>query len=207
MADLIREAPLGQLIRWVTGNKYLKYPEEEADFQCPKCYRDPDTVGSLSSVEEEKTDLQPSDSAGRKEVGNYDNKEPDLSPVHMDADTHQPFENLEAQKTNVTVRSGIDHEQDFEKIHTHKTNITMRSGMGARPALTRTRTREMTRAYTQERFDIEREERSLREASMPIVAQKNEDGDILVDWYTTNDPANPQNWSSKKKAFVGLQIL
>ena len=28
----------------------------------------------------------------------------------------------------------------------------------------------------------------------------------LVDWYATDDPANPQNWSQKKKAFVAFQI-
>jgi DHA1 family multidrug resistance protein-like MFS transporter len=29
----------------------------------------------------------------------------------------------------------------------------------------------------------------------------------LVDWYTTDDPENPQNWSFGKKAVVLLQIL
>jgi MFS transporter, DHA1 family, multidrug resistance protein len=32
------------------------------------------------------------------------------------------------------------------------------------------------------------------------------DGILLVEWYGENDPANPQNWSSKKKAFVAFQI-
>jgi DHA1 family multidrug resistance protein-like MFS transporter len=27
-----------------------------------------------------------------------------------------------------------------------------------------------------------------------------------VDWYTTDDPANPMNWSTGKKAFVAGQI-
>ena len=35
MADLIRESPIGQVIRFVTGNKYLRYPEEIAGFQIP----------------------------------------------------------------------------------------------------------------------------------------------------------------------------
>lgn len=38
MADLIREAPLGQFIRLITGNKYFKYPEEEVDFVIPIQY-------------------------------------------------------------------------------------------------------------------------------------------------------------------------
>src|ERR1700759_2008566 len=28
----------------------------------------------------------------------------------------------------------------------------------------------------------------------------------LVDWYTTDDPSNPQNWSTPKKSFVLLQL-
>jgi len=35
MADLIRESPIGQVIRFVTRNKYLRYPEEIAGFQIP----------------------------------------------------------------------------------------------------------------------------------------------------------------------------
>ena len=33
--DIIRDAPLGQVIRWASGNKYLRYPEEEPDFVLP----------------------------------------------------------------------------------------------------------------------------------------------------------------------------
>lgn len=203
MADIIREAPLGQIIRWVTSKKFLKYPEEEPGFQCPKCYRDPESLDSLPTTEEKNTDVETSDPAGRKEAGDSDDKEQDSSSSANDAHHEQHHEELQAQKTNVTVKSGID-EHDIEKIYTH---VTIRSSIGARPTLTRTKTREMTRAFTRERFDIEREEKSLKELDIAIVAQKNDDGDILVDWYTTDDPANPQNWTSKKKAFVALQIL
>ena len=40
----------------------------------------------------------------------------------------------------------------------------------------------------------------------PILPTRTADGAVLVDWYTTDDPANPQNWSAGKKAFVTLQI-
>jgi DHA1 family multidrug resistance protein-like MFS transporter len=32
------------------------------------------------------------------------------------------------------------------------------------------------------------------------------DGKILVTWYSTNDPENPQNWSSGKKLWVSFLI-
>ena len=35
MADLIRDSSIGQVIRFVTRDKYLKYPEEIAGFQIP----------------------------------------------------------------------------------------------------------------------------------------------------------------------------
>lgn len=39
MADLIREAPFGQLVRLITGNRVFQYPEEKPDFQCPSSYK------------------------------------------------------------------------------------------------------------------------------------------------------------------------
>ncbi|KAJ4006662.1 hypothetical protein NW752_010662 [Fusarium irregulare] len=38
MADVIRDAPLGQLIRFVTRNKYLQYPEEKPGFKLPESW-------------------------------------------------------------------------------------------------------------------------------------------------------------------------
>ena len=38
MATLMREAPIGRLIRLLTRDRYLKYPEEELDFVLPERY-------------------------------------------------------------------------------------------------------------------------------------------------------------------------
>lgn len=40
MADLIRDAAIGQIIRWATNNRYLQYPEEKADFKLPDTWND-----------------------------------------------------------------------------------------------------------------------------------------------------------------------
>ncbi|KAK9366752.1 major facilitator superfamily domain-containing protein, partial [Lipomyces kononenkoae] len=45
-----------------------------------------------------------------------------------------------------------------------------------------------------------------RTKSMVIIPTKTADGIVLVDWYTTDDPDNPQNWSPWKKHFVSLLI-
>lgn len=118
MLDLVREAPLGQAIRFLSGNRLLQYPEEKPGFQLPVEY-----VEKLESKEKLSTPTDATDSDFSSESAG-------------DATTN-----------------------DLEK------------------ALQRT-------------------------ASVPIAPQKTADGIVLVDWYTTDDPANPQNWSSFKKGFV-----
>jgi DHA1 family multidrug resistance protein-like MFS transporter len=38
MKDIVRDSTLGQLLRFVTGNRILKYYDETSDFTCPGCY-------------------------------------------------------------------------------------------------------------------------------------------------------------------------
>jgi MFS transporter, DHA1 family, multidrug resistance protein len=82
-----------------------------------------------------------------------------------------------------------------------------RTRTGISATITRTRTREQTLPYSAERLDVEREESIERTTSSVIQPQQTADGIILIDWYTTDDPANPQNWSSGKKAYVTFQIF
>ena len=161
MSDLIREAPLGQLLRFITKNKVFKYPEEQPDFQLPESYNT-----ALNASGPEKT-VSRSDSEG---------------------DVKAETEDLPELKHHVTTRS-------------------VKSGdLEGQAALTRTRTRESTRPYTDERLEVEAELAAERTKTLPIVPQKTSDGTILVDWYTTDDPANPQNWSVGKKNFISLII-
>lgn len=150
MADLIREAPLGQVIRWVTRKKYFKYPEEEPDFKLPW---------------ENVID------------GNAKPAGSDLGRETSSDDT------LSKQETAADAESGLE------------------------TRITRTKTRETTVPWSEERFDVEQQEAAERMKSAVIVPTKTSDGIILVDWYTTDDPANPLNWSSAKKAYVCVLIL
>ncbi|KAJ4859898.1 major facilitator superfamily domain-containing protein [Trichoderma breve] len=57
--------------------------------------------------------------------------------------------------------------------------------------------------------DLSRERTQIelkKTKSEPIVPQKTNDGVILVDWYTTDDPANPHNWSSFKRSYIVFVI-
>src|SRR2546421_6575787 len=66
MADLIREAPIGQIIRFITKNRYLQYPEEKPDFQCPSSYSNPDAPPPEVSLPVSRSSIIPS-SAGDEE--------------------------------------------------------------------------------------------------------------------------------------------
>lgn len=67
MKDIIRDSTVGQILRLITQNRILKYPEEEPKFQCPHSYangqihedrcdlKDAGTMSSLSSENETLT--------------------------------------------------------------------------------------------------------------------------------------------------------
>ncbi|KAK9242515.1 major facilitator superfamily domain-containing protein [Lipomyces tetrasporus] len=144
MADLIREAPLGQIIRYISGDKLLLYQDEEPNFQFPKGYAYPETV---------------------KDVGT-------------------------ASSTPQVEEKSEDYDDQL------------------RPRLTRTSTATRPAAFFTAEHVLEAQlVMSLeRTKSAVILPVKTGDGTVLVDWYTTDDPDNPQNWSPWKKHFVALLI-
>ena len=149
MADILREAPFGQVVRWVTRNRYFKYPEEKPDFVCPHSYKH---EGAGEATKKDST-TNPMDSNQEKLEESSDSEAGDLE--------RQPTLGLQ---------------------------------------------RTATLPYTAERLAIERSLEVEKTKSRPVAPTKLEDGTILVDWYLTDDPANPQNWSQKKKAFVAFLI-
>ena len=162
MTDLIREAPLGQVLRFVTGNRILKYPEELPGFELPE------TFSNLLNQQSEK-------SLHSRHSSDEEDKGEDFRPPDMPALRHHI--------TTQSVKSGdVEHNA----------------------ALTRTKTRESTTPYTPDRLEVDQELAIAKTKTIPIVPQKTSDGNILVDWYTTDDAANPQNWSAGKKHFVSL---
>ncbi|PYH85722.1 MFS general substrate transporter [Aspergillus uvarum CBS 121591] len=156
MDSIIRDSTAGQLLRWVTRNKVLPYPEERPDFQCPNCYAGNAPSATIFEADSEKD----SDS------------EPDANERQSeDASTSESATNL----------SRVPSMTDLEKVRTQD---------------------DLARLYS-----VATQTEALQAApSRPIAPTKTDDGTILVDWYTTHDPANPQNWSSGKKLFVVTQI-
>lgn len=103
----------------------------------------------------------------------------------------------------VDTHSEDEHTSDLEKLQTVRTAHTARtqiSRVGTRTALSKS----VSRADLEQQFSLAAAERG---PSRPIVPETTHDGTILVDWYATNDPANPQNWAFGKKLVVLLLIL
>ncbi|KAK3620813.1 hypothetical protein LTR56_020587 [Elasticomyces elasticus] len=157
MTDLIREAPLGQLMRFLSRNKLFQYPEEQPGFVLPLQY-------AVRSSLEKGTDHGSS---------------ADLSVHATDG-----IEKVESFQGPATLLG-----KEFDDL-----------------GMTRTKSKHYSLPYSSDRVDAERQLDLERTQTLPIIPQVTHDGIILVDWYTTDDPANPHNWSSRKRALVTFLI-
>ena len=192
MADLIRDAPIGQIIRWMTGNKMLQYPEERPDFQCPQCYAEPEVA---EKAQKESIASPSSTSAGfasdnpvDAEKAGLEKAEPEESPDDPDRDA--------LERINTEQLERAETAKDLEKTDTMKSSLRRTTTIAALE-------------HAETRADLEA---AFTAASMPreptraIVPQRTSDGITLVDWYTTDDPENPQNWSLGKKSAASFLV-
>ena len=170
MADLFREAPFGQLVRFLSGDKLFRYPEEKEDFRCPHCYQHDDSPPSEKILEE-----------------------------RFDGETH------DAGLVEATRTATYGTKLELEKTVT-SSDPSSEDDQGQEPVQALGLQRTQTLPFSSERYDVERRLAVERSKSRPILPARTADVTILVDWYNTDDPANPQNWSQKKKAFVAFQI-
>jgi len=179
--SILRDTAAGQVIRLLTGNRVLLYPEELPDFQCPNSYAGPDHAKKHIPTVDSPPAGEPEGPITEEIV--YPERETDLEKV----DTEIEESDLEKIKTARTART----------THTVRTQL---SRVGTRTALAESR----THADLEQQFSLAAIEKG---PSRPIRPEVLDDGTILVDWYTTDDPDNPQNWSASKKFAVTLQIL
>ncbi|KIX10013.1 uncharacterized protein Z518_01094 [Rhinocladiella mackenziei CBS 650.93] len=177
MSALLRDAPVGQLIRLISRNKYLQYPEEKADFQCPPSYQEAAKVAFPSN----STTPDPASA----EV--LEKRLEDVPAAESES---------QGQEALTTVATAADRESLAPSDRTLSKIMT-------RAELSQVNTRaDLEQAYT----NATRQETLKNQPSRPIQPAVTADGTILVDWYTTDDAENPQNWSRGKKAVVVLQI-
>ena len=154
MYDAIRESAYGQIVRYLTKNKYFKYDEEIEGFEIPW-----DTTQPLDEKAETPEGSPPESAATAHSSDDVSSKAESHS-----RDAHQAEEDKEIEEAEVP---------------------------GFAPTLANDE---------EQQADLEKTE------SKVIVPKRTNDGAILVDWYTTDDQANPQNWSLRKKVYVSFII-
>ena len=196
MADTIRDSALGFLLRTATRGRLFGYPEDRPDFQLPDTYVALATEGgkhdATKSLTKEamkaeeannalKEEKKIQDEGEKKEGGQADEPEPVLSRVTTGATT--------------TTTTTASTEEDVEGFHPIESVKTKDQHLNLHKVET---TKDLERALTAAT--------AKRTATRPIIPTKTADGIILVDWYDTDDQANPQNWSGGKKALVMVQI-
>ncbi|PYH87530.1 major facilitator superfamily transporter [Aspergillus ellipticus CBS 707.79] len=132
MENILRDAPVGQLVRLLTRKRLFQYPEERSDFTLPVEYTEALSHRKQSQTQSTNSTLVPRDVESSSNVSD---------PEKATPDEPRPDEELAIKKTT------------------------------------------------------------------SIAPKENAEGHILVDWYTTDDPENPQNWAQTKKTFVSLIIF
>ncbi|CAI6098337.1 unnamed protein product [Clonostachys chloroleuca] len=157
MSDLIRDASIGQVIRFLSRGRYLKYPEEKEGFKLPDAW-----IQMVHDLESPSAKIAP-DATTASESGstvlNGEGKQPRRSAADDEKPSPPPRDSME--------------DIQIEQAHNDEENNNM--------AIQRTK-------------------------SIPIVPRRTKDGAILVDWYYTDDPENPHNWTIKKRLVTTLII-
>ncbi|KAM0741978.1 hypothetical protein ACQRIT_002155 [Beauveria bassiana] len=153
MADIIRDAAIGQIIRWATNNRYLQYPEEKPDFKLPEAYA---AILDGSSATKHK-------------------------PVPGS------FTTLDDDNDNVVTDSDHVAPAPLAAIPSHRSGINQ---------------------ITEAALEADQLHRAEKTRSLAIAPQQTNDGTgtVLVDWYRTDDAANPHNWSNGKRNAIALLI-
>ena len=194
---LVRDSAAGQLIRFATRNRYLLYPEEEPGFKLPDCWIDilnnperdlpPHTHPESSSPPSPDTDEKSSES------GPADGPS---SASRNDEKSGIPDGGSDVAESNGSANANTSATVPGQP----------RSASRERLRLERTRTGSSSLAYTQERLEEEAHHGLEQSKSVPIVPKRTRDGAILVDWYYSDDPENPHNWSNGKRLGITLII-
>lgn len=177
MKDALRDAPFGQLVRFLTKGKYFQYPEEKEGFKLPDAWIQ--MLNNPDAIIDPTADPTPATVSSSASTVNGDKARPaTLSPGAQEkADGGEGSSDAPAPA----------HNHRDEEIH-------RTTSLGGSPAFNDARLNE------DELHDMEKVK------SIPIVPKVTKSGAILVDWYFTDDQSNPHNWSNKKRLLITMLI-
>lgn len=174
--EFFRETQLGQIARWLTNNRVFLYLEEKPDFQVPYGYLDPSITAAAPKELTQKSLDEEHVSDTRKEESSSESAAESSEGVAPESVDSGP-----PSLQNSAALARITTRQDMQKINTRE---------------------DLEAAYKATTI-----QQSLQQQdSRPIQPIKTSDGIILVTWYSTDDPENPQNWSLLAKSNVVFQM-
>jgi DHA1 family multidrug resistance protein-like MFS transporter len=180
LKEVVRDAPFGQLLRLVTRNRVLKYPEELPGFVVPPAYFGKTGQGYTPNVHNNTPNVH-------NNTPNVHNNSPTAPAPTSDLEK-LPSRTVEQSRNSISTVG-----DDVEVVRV--------------PIIDRVH----TLPFTQERLEADRHEADValhgtKSEGRAMVPSKTADGVVLADWYTTDDPADPQNWSQGKKTWTAFLI-
>lgn len=197
MTDLIRESTLGQLLRVIFGPQVLPYPEEQPDFVIPQFYLPRSTP--VAENQTALTTIKTTISADEKETGRARAAGRTTTATTKEEGESGQLADEYLRRTTTAEDADDDTSSSSESLKPERRLSTIVSRTNLSHISSQ---RDLEQAYA----DAVTQAELSHIPSLPIAPQKTKDGTILVDWYTTTDDANPQNWSRGRKTLVVLLI-
>lgn len=195
--DTVRDAPFGQIVRFVTKNKYFQYPEEKEGFELPEPWvqlmNNPDAVLDPSS------DATPGVNSSAGSTSN-------LAEKHKGSETPEAGKHVENESDNVNEKSTPQGDGEAAAATAAGAASSGPPGNHRQEEMTRTTSLGGGPAFNEARLELDEMAEVTRTKSIPIVPKQTKTGAILVDWYYTDDQANPHNWSNRKRLLLTLLI-
>lgn len=197
---MLRDAPLGQVIRWVTKNRYLQYPEEKADFKLPDCWLDLMNHPDLPLPDSSSTTAAGGSGESSSASGGDDGErkpQPESSGNDDNGNTSAAKDEEKFELPDTSPRVNDQQQQPRQEQNA--------------PDAPRRQSESDSSSSSATRTGLHDEESNTgasveRVKSVPIVPRRTKDNAILVDWYYTDDDMNPHNWSNRRRLLVSLII-
>lgn len=199
MWDILRESTVGELVNYASGGRILPYPDQRPDFVVPEKFL------ASSSMSNESTHVM------------NDEKSPNEKPATASEDLEEvPSTPADDTKQHLPPSDGTSTVADAQNVKNG--NSTWGSGAPTRiPSSEAVDTPKsddaVITAKAREAGDVDDKTAARDVEGHPQeldkaleTAQVDIGNHILVDWYGEDDPENPRNWSSGKRAFVLFEI-
>lgn len=192
--DALRDAPFGQIVRFVSGKKYFKYPEEKEGFKLPATWLE--MLNNPDAHLEPTADPTPNTISSAASTVNAGEKPPVTTEgaAAPGTDTAHIEKEQNGEGSSDQTATPPPHHHHHNTDNHRDEEIHRTTSLGGGPA------------FNDARLNEDEMHEVSRTKSIPITPKVTKSGAILVDWYYTDDQANPHNWSNKKRLFLTLLI-